>query len=55
MVKLSLKKLLGDPQAKTIRRLKKRVRAINDLESKYKTFSDSKLKDQANVLKKRLK
>lgn len=55
MVKLSLKKLLGDPQAKTIKRLKKRVRAINDLEDKYKKMSDSRLQEQTEVLKKRLK
>ncbi|MGB4759230.1 MAG: preprotein translocase subunit SecA [Candidatus Saccharimonadales bacterium] len=55
MVKLSLKKLLGDPQAKTIRRLKKRVRSINELEDKYKNMSDSRLKDQTKTLKKRLK
>lgn len=55
MVKLSLKKLLGDPQAKTLRRLKKRVRAINELEDKYKNMSDSRLQDQTKTLKKRLK
>lgn len=55
MVKLSLKKLLGDPQAKTLRRLKKRVRAINELEDKYKNMSDTRLQDQTKTLKKRLK
>jgi preprotein translocase subunit SecA len=49
-----LKRLLGDPQAKTIRRLRKRVAVINGLEAKYKKLSDSKLKDQTVVLKKRL-
>jgi len=50
-----LKKVLGDPQAKTIKRLKKRVVAINALEDKYKKLSDEKLIAQTDALKKRLK
>lgn len=50
-----LKRVLGDPQAKTIKRLKKRVVSINQLSDKYKKMSDSVLKDQTNVLKERLK
>ena len=50
-----LKKILGDPQARTIKRLRKRVRAINDLGDKYKKLSDEQLKEQTDVLKKRLK
>ncbi len=49
------KRILGDPQAKTLRRMKKRVTVINDLESKYKKMSDSQLKKQTEVLKDRLK
>lgn len=49
------KKILGDPQAKTIKRLKKRVIQINDLEAKYKKLSDKDLQAQTDVLKKRLK
>ncbi len=49
-----LKRILGDPQAKTIKRIRKTVEAINKLESKYKKLSDSKLKDQTAELKKRL-
>ncbi len=49
-----LKKLLGDPQARTIKRLRKRVSEINKLEPKYR-MSDEKLKAQTEVLKKRLK
>ena len=49
-----LKHILGDPQAKTLRRLRKRVTAVNDLEPKYKKLSDAKLKEQTKVLKKRL-
>ncbi|HJQ08912.1 MAG TPA: preprotein translocase subunit SecA [Candidatus Saccharimonadales bacterium] len=48
------KKLLGDPQARTIRRLKKRVREVNALSDKYKKMPDTKLKEQTAVLKKRL-
>lgn len=50
-----LKKILGDQQAKTVKRLRKRVKAINALEDKYKEMSDEKLRAQTDVLKKRLK
>ncbi len=49
-----LKKLLGDPQARTVRRLRKRVRDVNALADTYKKMSDDKLKQQTAVLKKRL-
>ncbi|MDQ3064680.1 MAG: preprotein translocase subunit SecA, partial [bacterium] len=49
-----LKRLLGDPQAKTIRRLRKRAVTINSLEPKYKKLTDAKLKAQTEELKKRL-
>ncbi len=49
-----LKRVLGDPQAKTIKRLKKRVAEVNKLESTYKKMSDAELKEQTAVLKKRL-
>ena len=50
-----LRKLLGDPQARTIKRLRKRVREVNELADKYKKMSDSKLKEQTELLQKRLK
>ncbi len=50
-----LKRLLGDPQAKTIKRLRKRVKVINDLAPKYKKMTDKKLREQTDVLRKRLK
>ncbi len=50
-----LKKILGDPQARTVKRLRKRVKEINALSDVYKKMSDKKLKDQTEVLKKRLK
>jgi preprotein translocase subunit SecA len=49
------KKVLGDPQAKTVKRLKKRVVEVNNLEEKYKKLSDAKLREQTEILKKRLK
>jgi preprotein translocase subunit SecA len=49
------KKVLGDPQVRTIKRLKKRVREVNDLADKYKKMSDKDLKAQTEKLKKRLK
>ena len=54
-MKFDLKKLLGDPQAKTVRRLRKRANEVNALAGKYEKMSDEKLKEQTNVLKKRLK
>jgi preprotein translocase subunit SecA len=50
-----LKRLLGDPQAKTIKRLRKRVQVINGLASKYEKMDDKKLQEQTEVLRKRLK
>src|SRR5215472_14426111 len=49
------KKILGDPQAKTIKRLRKRVKLINELAPKYQKMSDKDLAKQTEVLKKRLK
>ena len=49
-----LKKILGDPQAKTVKRLRKRVVAVNALGDKYKKLSDKQLQAQTDVLKKRL-
>jgi preprotein translocase subunit SecA len=49
------KKILGDPQAKTVKRLRKRVKVINELADKYKKLSDKQLREQTDVLKKRLK
>jgi preprotein translocase subunit SecA len=49
-----LKRVLGDPQAKTIKRMRRKVVEVNALEPKYKKLSDEKLKDQTNELKKRL-
>jgi preprotein translocase subunit SecA len=46
------KKILGDPQAKTVKRLRKRVNAVNALGDKYKKLSDKELKEQTDVLKK---
>jgi preprotein translocase subunit SecA len=49
------KKVLGDPQVRTIKRLRKRVREINDLADTYKKLSDKDLKAATEKLKKRLK
>lgn len=53
-MKKVLKRVLGDPQTRTVKRLTKRVSEINKLEDKYKKLSDSKLKGQTAILKKRL-
>jgi preprotein translocase subunit SecA len=49
------KKILGDPQARHVKRLKKMVVAINDRSSKYEKLSDKELQEQTDVLKNRLK
>jgi preprotein translocase subunit SecA len=49
------KKILGDPQAKTIKRLRKRVVAVNAVADKYSAMTDKQLREQTAVLKKRLK
>jgi preprotein translocase subunit SecA len=50
-----LKKVLGDPQAKTIKRLRKRVKTINELAPKYEKMDDKKLQAQTEALRKRLR
>ncbi len=53
-MKKFVKRVLGDPQVKTLKRLKKRVASINSLEEKYQKFSDKQLAEQTEVLRKRL-
>lgn len=50
-----LKKILGDPQAKTIKRLKKKVTEINNLAPKYQKLTPKQFIIQTDALKKRLK
>ncbi len=50
-----LKRLLGDPQVRTIKRLRKRVKVINDLAPKYEKMDNKKLAEQTEALRKRLK
>ena len=51
----ALSKVFGDPQKKVLRKLEKRVGAINALAKKYEKMSDTDLQKQTEVLKKRLK
>ena len=50
----ALTKVFGDPQAKILKKLEKRVGAINALADTYKKMSDADLKKQTDVLRKRL-
>lgn len=50
----ALSKVFGDPQKKTLKRLQKKVVAVNALADKYAKMSKSELKEQTAVLKKRL-
>ncbi|HET9850831.1 MAG TPA: preprotein translocase subunit SecA [Candidatus Saccharimonadales bacterium] len=49
-----IKRVLGDPQAATIKRLKKRVREVNALAEKYQKMTDKQLAAQTGELKKQL-
>jgi preprotein translocase subunit SecA len=55
MKKNMLTKVFGDPQAKTVKRLKKRVADINELESVYEKMTLPQLKKQALEFRKQLK
>ncbi len=50
----ALTKVFGDPQKRAVKRLQKRVDAVNKLADKYKKMSKSELAKQTDVLKKRL-
>lgn len=49
------KKILGDPQARTVKRLRKVVDKVNLLAPKYEKLTDKELKAQTEILKKQLK
>ena len=53
-MKKFVKKVLGDPEAKTLKRLRKRVKEVNALEESYKSLSNSALKAKTEEFKKRL-
>lgn len=53
-MKQALTKVFGDPQVRIIKRLKKRVVAVNNLADKYHDMKVPELKKQTEVLKKRL-
>ena len=50
----ALSKIFGDPQKKILKRLRKQVDVINDLNDKYEKMSDKELRAQTDELKKRL-
>ena len=49
-----LTKVFGDPQARTLKSLQRRVGPINGLEDKYKSMSEGELRAQTGVLRNRL-
>jgi len=53
-MKKVIKRVLGDPQVKTIKRMRKRVRDINALAEKYQKLTDKQLQAQTKQLKERL-
>lgn len=54
-MKQFLTKIFGDPQAKIIRRLRKKVRQVNALTDHYKKMKDAQLKKQTDELRKKVK
>ena len=54
-MKKVLTKIFGDPQAKTVKRLKKKVSSINELEKVYEKMSLEKLANQTEEFRKQLK
>lgn len=53
-MKKIVKKILGDPEAKTLKRLKKRLKDVNALEDSFKNLSDSALRGKTDELRKKL-
>jgi preprotein translocase subunit SecA len=49
-----LTKIFGDPQAKILKRLRRRVIAVNNLAEQYKAMTNTELKKQTAVLRERL-
>lgn len=54
-MKKTIKRILGDPQAKTLKRLRKRVKDINAIEPDIEKLSDSKLKQKTLEFREKLK
>jgi preprotein translocase subunit SecA len=54
-MKKTIKRILGDPQAKTLKRLRKRVKDISAFEPEMEKLTDSQLKAKTEEFKKRLK
>jgi preprotein translocase subunit SecA len=50
----ALTKVFGDPQKRILKRLQKQVDAINELSDKYKSMKKAELRQQTEVLKKKL-
>lgn len=50
----ALMKVFGDPQKRTLKRLQKKVDEVNALSDTYKKMSKSELRQQTDILKKRL-
>ncbi|MEO5950398.1 MAG: preprotein translocase subunit SecA, partial [Candidatus Saccharimonadales bacterium] len=50
----ALTKVFGDPQVRILKALQKKVGAINDLADTYKKLTKTELRQQTDVLKKRL-
>ena len=46
---------MGDPEAKVLKRMKKRVHAVNVLQDKYKAVSDSELRKKTDDFRETLK
>lgn len=54
-MKKLVKKVLGDPEAKILKRMKKRVSAVNAFEDTYKAVSDGELRKKTDDFREQLK
>lgn len=54
-MKKVFKRVLGDPEIRTLKRYRKRVKDVNALAEKYEKLTDKQLSEQTDALKKRLK
>ena len=51
----ALSRVFGDPQKRNVKKLEKRVQEVNALADKYKKMTKKELREQTEVLKKKLK
>jgi len=54
-MKKAIRRVLGDPQSKILKRLQKQAKKIGEIENKFEDMSDSRLQEMTNELKVQIK